>query len=447
MVGTYDLQQFALAQCAFTINHADLTDNARKAAFGRVHNMYIFTDLPPQPSEWTAKQLKALNRLLRSLLNSAVSWDAFQYIVQHHILTDPWLMSLKQSNQYDQFPLVLATCFNWQYRTAEGNFPNTMEEYFMWRHIPYVTLEEDSSRETSSASLALFLKQWWIRNDRVRSGGPPLSHEANDFDFSRVSDAERAAAREEQRRHRSPREHSPLPPMLDNVLVEAARCKRCVNDGRDECRVPFAKTCCHRCMRRKVNCSLTDQRASEAVDSPRASLAPVLQNNSAPDSLPRARSSSRSPAPSPSHSPSRSVTRSTPASPPNVVSDSSSPLPAGRIASAQSHSPASSASPSTVSVVQMMDVDPVSPGTSSSVDAGAGPSNFGAHRVARRKLNELDTDAIIRDVKRSSDLPMAERLNVHQGVIARLINEVARLRGALQATKKKRARYGGDEDD
>ncbi|KAH9920759.1 uncharacterized protein B0H18DRAFT_956895 [Fomitopsis serialis] len=96
---------------------------------------------------------------------------------------------------------------------------------------------------------------------------------------------------------------------------------------------------------------------------------------------------------------------------------------------------------------QMMDVDPVSPGTSSSVDAGAGPSNFGAHRVARRKLNELDTSAIIRDVKRSSDLPMAERLNVHQGVIARLINEVARLRGALQATKKKRARYGGDEDD
>ena len=63
------------------------------------------------------------------------------------------------------------------------------------------------------------------------------------------------------------------------------------------------------------------------------------------------------------------------------------------------------------------------------------------------KLNELDTNAIIRDVKRSSDLPMAERLNVHQGVIARLINEVARLRGALQATKKKRARYGGDEDD
>ncbi|KAH9913431.1 uncharacterized protein B0H18DRAFT_1126243 [Fomitopsis serialis] len=415
MVGTYDLQQFALAQCAFTINHADLTDNTRKAAFGRVHNMYIFTDLPPQPSEWTAKQLKALNRLLRSLLNSAVSWDAFQYIVQHHILTDPWLMSLKQSNQYDQFPL---------YRTAEGNFPNTMEEYFMWRRIPYVTLEEDSSRETRSASLALFLKQWWIRNDRVRSGGPPLSHEANDFDFSRVSDAERATAREEQRRHRSPREHSPLPPMLDNVLVEAARCKR-----------------------RKVNCSLTDQRASEAVDSPRASLAPVLQNNSAPDSLPRARSSSRSPAPSPSHSPSRSVTRSTPASPPNVVSDSSSPLPAGRIASAQSQSPASSASPSTVSVAQMMDVDPVSPGTSSSVDAGAGPSSFGAHRVARRKLNELDTNAIIRDVKRSSDLPMAERLNVHQGVIARLINEVARLRGALQATKKKRARYGGDEDD
>ncbi|KAH9921001.1 uncharacterized protein B0H18DRAFT_956772 [Fomitopsis serialis] len=166
MVGTYDLQQFALAQCAFTINHADLTDNTRKAAFGRVHNMYIFTDLPPQPSEWTAKQLKALNRLLRSLLNSAVSWDAFQYIVQHHILTDPWLMSLKQSNQYDQFPLVLATCFKWQYRTAEGNFPNTMEEYFMWRRIPYVTLEEDSSRETRSASLALFLKQWWIRKSR-----------------------------------------------------------------------------------------------------------------------------------------------------------------------------------------------------------------------------------------------------------------------------------------
>ncbi|KAH9925546.1 uncharacterized protein B0H18DRAFT_1119386 [Fomitopsis serialis] len=409
MVGTYDLQQFALAQCAFTINHADLTDNARKAAFGRVHNMYIFTDLPPQPSEWTAKQLKALNRLLRSLLNSAVSWDTFQYIVQHHILTDPWLMSLKQSNQYDQFPLVLATCFNWQ-------------------RIPYVTLEEDSSRETRSASLALFLKQWWIRKSscvarlwtharaaRLQAttvSGPVdrLSHMRPTTSTSAiVSDAERAAARKNNEGIAAPGS-IPAAAMLDNVGAL-----------REDVLSPLYEE--------EGQLLAHDQRASEAVDSPRASLAPVLQNNSAPDSLPRARSSSRSPAPSPSHSPSRSVTRSTPASPPNVVSDSSSPLPAGRIASAQSHSPASSASPSTVSVVQMMDVDPVSPGTSSSVDAGAGPSNFGAHRVARR--NSTSSTPV-----RSS--AMGDRAAHQRG---------RQIAGCLQATKKKRARYGGDEDD
>lgn len=81
MVGIYDLQQFTVTQYALIAKTADNTPAAAKELHSRVHDNEIFTDEAPKPKKWSTAQLKALNRLLRSLLNAAVSWETFEYIV------------------------------------------------------------------------------------------------------------------------------------------------------------------------------------------------------------------------------------------------------------------------------------------------------------------------------------------------------------------------------
>ncbi|KAH9910265.1 uncharacterized protein B0H18DRAFT_963558 [Fomitopsis serialis] len=516
MVGRYDLQQFTMVQFSALAKRQDLTDAARNAVLQRVYDNAIFDDVAPKPKEWNAAKLKALNRLLRSLLNSAVSWQTFQHIVEYHIL---------RSGKYDQFPQVLARCYDWQYPTPlppEGKFPDTMEEYFDWRGIKCMTYNEDSTTETLEDSFTLFMKQW--------IDGPPLSYDTDDYRLGtahlvvleRVTDAEREEAKKElakelakQKKKNARREHSPPPPEFDTVLFGDDRCETCVavplvheqegqmfSDGtplagaRAGASSLVTARIAARCTApRRFGCALPGAVAfavtlavpvvlaltvsfAGPLPLPLAVPVPVvfalafalagrlavpvvlplpLAVSFRPSSRSRSRSSSRSRSPSPSQA---AVANSRYPPRYRVLLDQGSRSSQGLAedddedhrSSARPpsrHTGSSRARTPSDSLSGEMEVDSRSAGRSSPVDAmpgQAGPSNVERRgRAKRQRDDELDIEALTREVERSAGLSMAERLDIHYAVIGKLVGEVARLRGAVRATQNKRVRYTSEE--
>ncbi|KAH9910266.1 uncharacterized protein B0H18DRAFT_963559 [Fomitopsis serialis] len=260
----------------------------------------VFTDRPPSADKWTGLQLFWLNRTVRSVYNSPVSFDVFEEIVTGYLFTQPWRDSLNYADHASElWPQMVRRCFDWLWDDPpeEGAWKPgmTVEEWLVgWRNRQPRRILASASIEEQEAAMQPFAEIWW-HNDRLFGGGPAQFDEDADhaalknytIDMRRVTAQQREDAilagldylvnqvegaprgRKTRVGVRAVARKAGLPDAtLDKVYEGADRCERCQRPDMPECRVPATDVRCVACIGRKLGCSFKNNNRAREVQGP-----------------------------------------------------------------------------------------------------------------------------------------------------------------------------------
>ncbi|KAH9910506.1 uncharacterized protein B0H18DRAFT_963235 [Fomitopsis serialis] len=248
-----------------------------------------FTDQPPERHEWTEEMVERMNRTIRALLNSPVSYEALDEILKWYLLDERWRHSLNYVPKGILFPRVLDECFAWQYwdEPAEGAWKEGLSlETFLseWRQCQVKEWDIRTPKEEEDAGMQAFA-EIWLHNDHLYSGTPVQEFEDTDaptmmyeIDRGRVTDEDRKKAMQRRgiylamkakghapaamsdpiplNKYKRPKD---LPPKsLDTVFYGKDCCLRCLDRGLVDCRVPkrdYEDPRCVACIDARKGCS------------------------------------------------------------------------------------------------------------------------------------------------------------------------------------------------
>ncbi|KAH9913180.1 uncharacterized protein B0H18DRAFT_960546 [Fomitopsis serialis] len=128
----------------------------------------LFSDLAPAPDEWNTEVFNRLERTLWAAYNSPLTWRNFELLIRCHVLTPPWLRSLRRSGQEQNFPVLLLALFQWI--TVDPLIPHDAHnirwflfEYYRIRPRVVSSMASPAAHRRAFAPMALR----WILNDRI----------------------------------------------------------------------------------------------------------------------------------------------------------------------------------------------------------------------------------------------------------------------------------------
>ncbi|KAH9910350.1 uncharacterized protein B0H18DRAFT_963474 [Fomitopsis serialis] len=247
-----------------------------------------FTDQPPERHEWTEEMVERMNRTIRALLNSPVSYEALDEILKWYLLDERWRHSLNYVPKGILFPRVLDECFAWQYwdEPAEGAWKEGLSlETFLseWRQCQVKEWDIRTPKEEEDAGMQAFAEIWlreyfvfWDPCPGVRGHRRPTM--MYEIDRGRVTDEDRKKAMQRRgiylamkakghapaamsdpiplNKYKRPKD---LPPKsLDTVFYGKDCCLRCLDRGLVDCRVPkrdYEDPRCVACIDARKGCS------------------------------------------------------------------------------------------------------------------------------------------------------------------------------------------------
>ncbi|KAH9913191.1 uncharacterized protein B0H18DRAFT_960557 [Fomitopsis serialis] len=140
-----------------------------------LNNAKFFSDCPPAPYAWDDEALLCIDRLLWSSYNSPLKWRSYEQFVRCHILTPPWLLSLRRSEKEEEFPHLLLALFQWI--TADAIIPpdiHTLKDFLCdYKELTPRRIRSGAGHveyEESCSAIAIF----WMLNNRVAYFNDPV---------------------------------------------------------------------------------------------------------------------------------------------------------------------------------------------------------------------------------------------------------------------------------